>query len=80
MAGYQIFTYGLFTLNSLSSLWKRKKQEIHEYLNGNKKEGSLVGAEHWSTFLEEKLNDNSRKNVQKQLVSGKIEKSLAFLF
>ena len=27
-----------------------------------------------------KKNDNNRKEVQKQLVSGKIEKSLAFLF
>ena len=28
---------------------KRKVQEIRAYLNGNKKEGSLVGADYWST-------------------------------
>ena len=49
MAGYLIFTYGLFTLNSLSSLSKKKKrkvQEIRAYLNGNKKDGSLVGGDY----------------------------------
>ena len=37
MAGYQTFTYGLFTLNV---------REIRAYLNGNKKEGSLVGVDY----------------------------------
>ena len=68
MAGYLIFTYGLFTLNSLSSLSKKKKgkvQEIRAYLNGNKKDGSLVGG----------IIDR-RKKVPNQLASGKIEKLL----
>ena len=47
MEGYLIFTYGLFTLNSLSSLWKKKVQEIHAYLNGNEKEESLFGSDFW---------------------------------
>ena len=43
----------------------------------SKKEASLE----WNIDrLFQKKNDNSRKKVQKQLVSGKIENSLAFLF
>ena len=41
-------------------------QEIHAYLNGNKKEGSLVGVDYWSM----------KKKVLNQLASGKIEKLL----
>ena len=58
MEGYLIFTYGLFTLNSLSCLWKREVQEIDAYL---KKNASL-----------ERIFDRQKKEP-KQLVSGKIK-------
>ena len=66
MAGYLIFTYGLFTLNSLSSYKKRKVQEIRAYLNGNKKEGSLVGADYWSKKKVKKTKKSTKPAGQRE--------------
>ena len=52
---------------------KHKRQGRKGYTNNPGGRALTLSGTPW-------CDDNSRKKVQKQLVSGKIEKSLAFLF
>ena len=52
---------------------KHKRQGRKEYTNNPGGRALTLSGTPW-------CDDNSEKKVQKQVVSGKIEKSLAFLF